>query len=492
MSSNTIVLENVGPIARQEIKINPVGFTVLYAPNGSGKSLALEAVQAGLRGSGKVPLRDQAKRGKVEVAGAKITIGGTCRHTGECRVEHLEGKFDIGALIDPRLKNEASADAARIKALVHLTGAAASPALFQEHEAFTDWDQIVDPKSLETDDLVEMARRIKSDYDAAARIAEATADREEGHADGLAIPEDLDLTRPHDSAQLAAEYDRARDVLNDVATRQAQYETAKRKAAEAHEKLKSLFDSSAPQAEELQDELAILKAEQDAVDREIEDLNAKLKVAVEKFASLENRIEVIASKIEAAQSKQQTIEVTSQVIKDFEALSPVSAADVLAAETAVTVAKSAMEHGAVIRQALANADKATHHRKLASEAREKAARLRDAGRATDDVLSSVIKTDLLRVESDGKSARLVTETSRGKSTPYHELSAGERGAIAIDIAADKVGAHGILVISQEVFEGLDRENRLLLQAKAVERKVAILTAEASQDESGGFEVRGVE
>ena len=159
--SKTISAENLGPIANLEFALNSPGVTVLVAPNGSGKTILLEAVQAAARGEGKLPLRDRTRKGKVEAFGAIITIGGTCRHTGGFEVSNLEGRFDLAGLVDPRIKTPSAADRSRIKALVSLTGVTASPTMFRNHEAFEDFDTVVTSASLETDDPVEMASKIK-------------------------------------------------------------------------------------------------------------------------------------------------------------------------------------------------------------------------------------------------------------------------------------------------------------------------------------------
>lgn len=490
-SADTIVLENVGPIPFQQIHIRPAGITRLVAPNGSGKSLALEAVQTALRGKGKVPLRDQTKRGKVDACGATITIGGACRHTGQCEFSHLEGRLDIGALIDPRLKSPESADAARIKALVHLTGVEADPALFLAHSAFEDWDNIVDPDSVKTDDLVEMARRIKADYDAAARLAEAEAERELGHANGMATPEAIDLQGPCDEQALSEAYDSARDDLTSLERQRDQYAQAQTAAIEARQTLSDLdADELAAEFIGVQWESAI--DECNAIDSEISDLEAQLQDLRSRKIAAENRANVLREQMTAAKNRETAVAMFRKVIMEFEQLSPVSEEALQAAQSRVDQARTRCNIGAVIRQARQTAAQANVHRRLAVEARDRAARLRDAGRATDDVLSSAIQSDLLRIESDGKSTRLVTATSRGQSTPYHDLSAGERGAIAIDIAAAHVGERGLLVISQEVFEGLDYANRMRIEAKAIERNVRILTAEASQHPDAEFAVLGVD
>jgi len=59
MSNTTISAENLGPITALEFALQSPGVTVLVAPNGSGKSILLEAVQAAARGEGKLPLKEK-------------------------------------------------------------------------------------------------------------------------------------------------------------------------------------------------------------------------------------------------------------------------------------------------------------------------------------------------------------------------------------------------------------------------------------------------
>ena len=145
-----------------------------------------------------------------------------------------------------------------------------------------------------------------------------------------------------------------------------------------------------------------------------------------------------------------------------------------------------------IRAALENAKKAATHRQQAKEEQDRAARYRDAAKATDEVLSASIQCSQLRVESDGKSAVLVTDHPvRGNSVPYHELSDGERWAIAIDIGADQVGEGGLLVISQVGWEGIDGAHRVAIHEQALNRKVYILTAEAASDPDASADILAV-
>lgn len=482
MSSHQIAAENLGPITSLSFTMNEPGVTVLVAPNGSGKTILLEAVQAAARGEGKLPLRDRTKRGRVEAFGATITIGGTCRHTGSFEVTNLEGRFDLAALVDPRLKSPTAADRARIKALAALTGVAADAALFKEHEAFEDFDTVVSQEALATDDIIEMAQRIKDCYDSSALTKERLAEREYGQATALIAPADVDLTAESNATVLQAAYNAARD---EVIRLQEQARSA--------EKAQAQFDAAKKMVEDIGGEGLLRERDTlteflEGVDTEVDSLNAEI---LELTTALEKKraaLKDVQARSVTARARVATINRQISMVEEAKtALSnPVTVtapkqADLDAAKAEMEKCEEAIRLGERIRQATANQQRMADHRTKATEAESLAARYRDAGKATDEVLSNCINCSWLRVESDGKSARLVTDTARGESIAYHELSDGERWKIAIDIGADQVKEGGLLVISQIGWEGIDGANRLAIHNHAKARGVYILTAEAASD-----------
>lgn len=479
--SHTISAENLGPITALEFTLNGPGVTVLTAPNGSGKTILLEGIQSAAKGNGRLPLRDFTKRGKLEAFGACITIGGTCRHTGAFEVTHLEGRFDLATLVDPRIKDPEKADAARIRALVALTGVEASADLFRDHEAFVDFDRIVKAGSLQTDDLCEMARRIKADYDAAARVSEDTMEREHGAADALRPRSDLDLTAECDQKVLAEAFQQAQAKLTQLETEAstADKQSAKHSAAKA--KIDQIRSSGIEtKAAELREQLERLESQAAILQRNKDEAEALLrKLQAELTETLNNRRNC-EERLEDAETQIATLKEQEQILGSLLVKRPTDK-KLSAAKEAVDEAQQAVERGALIRQAQADQEKAANHRKRAKQAEEQAHKCRDAGKTTDEVLSSSIKCPQLRVESDGTSARLVKATSRSKSTPYHNLSDGEKWTVAIEIGAEQVGKGGLLVISQIGWEGLDGKHRQHIHEQAKERGVYILTAEASTD-----------
>lgn len=482
---------NLGPIPEVEFWLKSPGVTVLVAPNGSGKSILLEAVQAAAQGEGKLPLRDRTRKGKVEAFGAIITIGQNCRHTGKFEVVNIEGKFDLAGLVDPRLKTAAASDKARIKALVSLTGVEASVDLFRNHEAFEDFDTVVSQKALATDDLIEMAAKIKDCYDDAALKQENLSEREFGQATALIPGSDIDLDAESDAAVLQAAYNEARDEVTRLTEQARNAESAKKRVADAKDLLAKLgsdeLRAERKKLTELIDDSQVqVESKRNAI-RELESQIAGLKVEI---GSLITKASGATTQIETIDRQLALVDEASKVLADSSLVDPPDEDDIEDAKVELEHAAAAMEQGVKIRAAKENAKKVALHRKAAKEATERAARYRDAAKTTNEVLSASIQCPQLRVESDGKAARIVTDlTVRGPSTAYHDLSDGERWTIAIDIGADQVGEGGLLVISQIGWEGIDGKNRLVIHNRAIERGVYILTAEAATDPTAPKEIK---
>ena len=488
-NNKTIIAENLGPISALEFALTAPGVTVLVAPNGSGKTILLEAVQAAAIGKGKLPLRDRTKRGKVEAFGATITIGGTCRHTGAFEVTNLEGRFDLAGLVDPQIKAPALADKSRIKALVSLTGVVASVDLFRTHEAFAEsFGKVVKASSTETDDLIEMSAKIKDDYDGAARQQEDAAERETGHATALIPPQDLDLNDDSDPKVLQAAYDEARDEH----TRLTERAESAGKMQASHAQAQTMLEGLS--MDELEKDLEFCNSRIADADVSVQENNLSITELTRQIDELKTSNRELQSDSVTTGARIITIGRQLDIVSKAQAvladasIEPPDADEIQSAKDAVEFAASAVERGTLIRQAIKDQEKAGSHRKAASAARALALKYRDAGKATDEVLSSCIKCPQVRVESDGKSARLVTDTDRGKSIPYHDLSDGEKWTIAIDVGADQVGDGGLLVISQIGWEGIDGANRQAIHHYAVQRGVYILTAEASSDPEAAHEI----
>jgi len=160
-----LTIQNVGAIAHIVIPLSDDGgVTIFKGPNGSGKSTGLEAVSTLVSGRGKrLPLRDGQKQGLVSGFGSTINLKlSGSRRGGEqpqLIVDSIEGKFSIDKLVNPEIQNPESADKARIKALITLTGVDATPDLFVSlFDTKEEFEKIVSRSSVETSDPAELTK----------------------------------------------------------------------------------------------------------------------------------------------------------------------------------------------------------------------------------------------------------------------------------------------------------------------------------------------
>lgn len=484
-STDAIRVANVGPIHEQRFTLPPGGGILRFVgPNGAGKTQMIEAVDAALSGRGKLSNRDGTPRGEVEAFGARITVGKTrTTRTGELEVISLEGKLDISTLVDPGIKDQDSADAKRTKALVQLTNQPADPTLFYDLLGGQEqYDALVGSavEGSNDEDLVTLAARIKRKLEEVARSEEQQAQTADANAAAARRTEpDLDLTAEHDSDKLQAAWERAfqneaRLIADDLSYREAV------KAAERAEL--ALEDAAAtytgPTVAEAMKAEDIATGLVERASEEVQRLEAELAAARESMAKACNLKAARIQARKAAEQHESTIASWKRQLARPE--QTVTQEQLDAAQQAVIAAKQAVENGAVIRRALAAKENARVYQKQADDHRREAVRLRDAARATDNVLSDIVGRlgCPLRVEG----GRLVTDhPKRGKGVPFSELSMGERYAIAVPIAIRAVGKGGVFTLKQEAFEGLDYANRKMINDLLRGTEVTMITAECSKD-----------
>jgi tetratricopeptide (TPR) repeat protein len=491
-----VVLENIGPWAgRHEFQLFP-GINILQAANGRGKTIWLAALAALARGEGRLPLNDQAKKGRVEGFGGLITVGAATRHLQEFELDNLEGKLSLSQLVDPGLKTALAADRKRIEALVALTGTKAKLDTFANHRLFQNvsFSTIVGTKAAACTDLCEMAERIAKDYHKAARDQEELAKKFTSEAAGLeAANEGVELLGPCDDDALQAEY---RAALQEQARVDEQLKVANEAARhrnDAQERMKEAKNSYAgptvPEAEARRD-TARINLDEAVTHRQ--NLEAALKAAKDREESMRRIFDEAGRVLVDANRVQQVIEACDDLIRQG-AIAPPSVSAITAAADKVKATKEAVLTGQRIRQAKANVEAAAKRREDAQKHKEQAERMREAAKAVDQVLSESIQNPYLFVESvrvekaneTVYEARLMAKHPTRGSVPYDELSAGERWKIAIDLAADTVGEGGLIVIDQEGWEGIDVFERPKLQEHCLARQLIVATAEATRDVNDG-------
>ncbi|MHC4179285.1 MAG: hypothetical protein ACYSWU_17365 [Planctomycetota bacterium] len=476
-----VEITDISAVEHVKIPLQAGKITVLRARNGKGKTKALEAIAAGAGRKGRLDVRDGALAGQVKF-GDQLTlrVGRSTTRKGELVVNTLEGKFKPGDIVDPGFKDAGAADAARIKGLLQLAHAKADATIFYPlvggKKAF---EQYVSPRSIATDDVIEMAAKIKRDLEAGARTEEEQAEYAEGHARGAKeSAEGVDVGEPDDPDELQAALESA--IRTETALAE-QVQTAEADVERRQEARDALEDAEADyDGQTVQDANESVRVATAAVARstkalqEAEEALAKAK-ALSRAADGELRI--ATKQLQAAQSHEKTVSAwREQVEKPAMKSPPASALD--AATGVVFTARKAVETGALVRQAKVQLARARQFTEKAKEHAKAAAQLREAAKGTDEVLSGIVATlgCPLRVEA----GRLVLDTHRG-ATYFSDLSHGERWKLTLDIAIEAVGPNGLLPIEQEAFEGLDPENRRLIADHVEGSSVAFVTAEATDD-----------
>lgn len=465
-----IKIENIGPIASASIKVpDDGGVVVLRGRNGSGKSIALDAVSAAVSGKGKPPLKDLAKKGEVQAGGVSLTVGRNVRRAGELEVNTLEGRLSVADLVDPGILDPIRADATRIKALVGLSGATIDPG---DLHGFPD--ELLGGLTL--DDPVAAMAELKRRLDIGAKEYEKLSEKDAAAARALleSNPEPdeplIDKTAAQERVTAAL---RALDAVQ--AQDKAATDAAARAAA-ARERLSAL-----PAAD-----VVAAKGEADRAETAVQESRAlaqRLKAEYE--AALATYKENVASR-DLAFAASKAAEDQAAMRAELERQIDESTVPAPTPEEIEAAERELNEAGAALQKAHLQALHVEHSKDgealavSAQEHAQEAAELRRKAKQTDEVLSEIVST-LAGCPLTVIDGRLSAQTKRGP-TFYAELSMGERWRIALDVAIQAVGEGGLLVIPQEAWEGLDPQNREAIAQQAKAARVVILTAECADSE----------
>lgn len=471
----TIEIENVGPIERLAVSVPPDGgVVVLRGENGSGKSTALSAAEALTGRTAKLTTRDGSRgTGRIDGLGATVVLGRRITRAGEVEVASLEGRISIADLVQPPIKGDAEADRVRIRALVSLTGVEPTPEMFRElvgpavDEVEVDW----------AGDVVEVAGRLKRALEARARSVEAEASVRDGQAKALEeSARDVDMSAPSDEASLRAEHSEAVAALAMLRERSRAHDAASERISQATARLETLRSGyggpSVAEARRAQEQAAHVHKDAEA---EVEDLRRRLAEAEGQARLAEQRHSAAVAALKAAIQHERSIAEHERALTES-CPEPVDPRAMDVAQGRVERAAEAVERGAVIRRARAASERATAVREEAAGLSARAAELRAAAGAIDDCLSRAITTKNLYVR-DG---RLYAAGHRRGDVLYGELSEGERWSLAFDAVAPVVGDHGLIVLPQGAWEGLDPANRRHVAELARQHRLVVLTAESAE------------
>lgn len=488
-------LKDIGPIKSLTIRLPESGIVVLRGPNGSGKSTAIRAANRALGGSSKdLTARDGTKAGELAIGDVTLRITRSRTTTiGDVEFDEIESKLDISSLVDPGIHDRDRADAARIKALVGLSGVVVTESDF--------YPAVVDKSTYDSlcvewsDDPLVVVGRIKRACEAAARRHATKAESLRLRAIGVreVTPDvDVDDLPPTDEQTLRAAYDLAAANLlrieeqckaSDLAANHRVDSQAKIDEARASlsvVNIDSLFAASRDAVTSASNEekaIELMLAEIDEMRRKAQVIKDDIAIRKTVVVGLRTKSDSLLASAKAAEQQRLTIEDWERSLAIAAPIRPTADA-MAAANDAAAAAYRAMQVGAETRDAVEHIVAARGLMSASISEAKDAEVCRRRAAAVEQTLTDMIPMGPLRVE-DG---RLVTTTDRGDRELFSDLSDGERWRIAIDLACDRLQAGGMLTIPQHGWEGIDPATRSQIDAHATERGVVILTAEATDGE----------
>lgn len=493
-----IRVNDIGPVEDFFYPMNGPGLHVLRGPNGSGKTTILRTAEMIVDGQtdARLQKRDGSKRGVATLSGKTLRVSTQIRHEGEISLSGC-GDLSIAELHSPKFLKVETRDAHRIKTLVRLSGVTADAALF--HDLLPGrFDEVVPADSIRTDDLVDMAARVKRAIETKALSVEkfeATA-ISDARAQA-AIAEGVDLTIPHDAEKLQTELEEAireqtawAAKLTELQTSRAAADATNERARAARERLEQLGASpSVADATTARDQA---KVAVDVVQAQIDRLRAKLREADATKAELIARQEAAEAALAAAKREESLHSELKAAIDADGAVGPTDQEIEIAREqsaewtAAILDAKRAITTGATVRNAIEAQAKSTEHMERAKSLGEEKRRLRDAAADTATVLTRAI-AELhgcpLKIHlSESGDPRLVIATDRSDCEYFEDLSDGEKWQVVVAIAAQ---ANRLIVLPQSAFGELAPSTKAQLHELAKRNQCYILTAVADDCELHG-------
>jgi len=496
--NENVRLENVGPIEEFEFGLpSGGGLVVLLGPQGCGKSQTLHAVDVLTSGRGTVPKRDGAAAGEVEGLGRTARVKKQTRITGELEVSGV-GDLDIAELHTPRFKTAEARDRHRIKVLVRLSGTPADITLFlcllsDNRELF---DSIITEATRESEDLVEMAARVKRDIEQVCRSIEKRVETARANERAKRdLVGDVDLTAPSDRTKLDAALEAAIRHSSELEAKQQAAEESHKNAQQARDQLADLEASDSITTPEtaavvLSGRRKAFQAQQNVIDSVTDQIDAaedelrKLRDQLEKekntAVGLEHRLEASQDALDSARNHATVIQSLREAIATSEAVESPKPDELNAAAHEVYNCREAVEQGVRVRDAQQAAAEADAYKAEAKKLNKQATQLRNAAQDTETVLSDAIATIPncpLRVKSDTDgNARLVCDhPRRGPDSLFDEFSDGERWTVIVPLAA---GENRVVALSQAAYGELQPKNQQKLDELAKGEQCWILTAKA--------------
>lgn len=481
--SATLEVIKAGPVQFFEIDFSPgFGIYELQGTKGSGKTTVLKSADLLAGRKVDITVTDGELSGEVRGFGVTAPIGGKRRRKGDLDVSVIESeKYSLVDLVDPPYKDEKSRDQWRIKAILGLRGVIAEPADFFElvggKEAL---EALVPPDKLATDDPVVLASRIKDALESKARQQESLQEHESGHAKACREnPDQIDIGKPHDSAELQAAYDQCKERQLKIGEQLKSAAEDERRRSEARESLqKAEHGYSGPSVEDAKQASQVASEAVSKSSALIADLEKRLSEAQAEHKTLEARREGAENALKSAESHQSTCDAWRKTL-DSDPVAMPEPEEVAKASSDLLAAKESLEYGVKVRRVLEDEQRAIKHESAAKAAEEEAVRYRELAARTTDVLTQLVECPGMFVESvEGHPRFVVNHPKRGK-TLFDELSDGERVRYSIDATLVQLDGPALASIPQRIFQDLPPADKLEVHEFCRNRKIYAIAAQVT-------------
>ena len=473
-----IELEEIGPVKEFSHSLEH-GLNVLYGNHGSGKTTILRTVQLAVDGRTDVnPTKtDGAKSGKATVAGKTLKISRAVRKEGDLEIEGL-GELNLMELHSPNYKDAVTRDKYRIKTLATLAGAECKiedfyPLLGGKN----NFEHRIDVDSVQSDDIVEMAAKVKRAIDKLAledekRLAQLKAElkAKKGSIDGV------DLDAESDESVLSQNLEQAIQKHSEIVQQSKFAKGILDEAANAKEKIDEMgvSESLGPLNAELDELNLSLKSRSEKVQK----LKDELRAAESEHDNIEMKVRELSRRIEDVKKTESLCESWRESISKAESVENPTDEEIQLAKDALDAARKAQQAGIIVRSALKAKKEADEYKDTIKSVQSSSENLREAAKKTTEIVSDAIgklSECPLKVhyDEDGN-ARMVTATQRNNFEPIDELSDGERWKLILPLAF-KEGR--IITLSQASFGELSEETRAMIHTEALNRKCVVLSAQ---------------
>ncbi len=403
--------------------------------------------------------------------------------------------------IHPGFKDEAANDAKRIKAIVNLIGVGADLERFRDLvPQGSDLEDVVDETTVKSSDFIELAARVKRDFEKQARAAESeAAAKNDRKLKLVAACEGIDLESPCDPMELAGSHEAAIQARAKLLASDEAAAAAIASAVAASQRLAQLTaERTVPTVDVAEKAVGLavnsledsrkITHERKLVVEKIRVQLAEAEDALKKAIAAETRASEIveAAETQLAQAKDYKNLLEELHVSSRTDVKRIPAETIAEANKRCEETRVAVEQGALVRQAKERHTEAEEISAEVRKAENRASQWRDAAAGVEEVLSDVVAElapSGIKVKIEEGKARLYCDYPGRGQIPFCELSEGEICKSAMDIAIPAVPEGGFLIVDQEPWQGLQPANRRYVADRCREAGVYLLTALVTDDDT---------